>query len=261
MEGFRGAVRQEAVRPLERTDAAPAAYVERQGSEVRFTGRGVAAHPRDGHAHAARVPSSRWQSAKRVVDPVLAGLLLVVLLPIMVLIAILIRLDTPGPVFFRQRRHGKDREPFTLLKFRTMYDGVSPELHRKYVESLATAEVDGAGLKKLADDPRVTRVGRALRKSSLDELPQLLNVVLGDMALVGPRPAIAYELPLYAAADFERFDVLPGLTGLWQVSGRSELGFREMLELDVAYARDPSLRRDAAIMARTPLALVRGRAA
>ncbi len=201
-----------------------------------------------------------WSRVKRCVDPVAAALLLLVLLPLLVLIAIAIKLESRGPVLFRQRRHGLGGAPFTVLKFRTMHDGVSPELHRRYIESLA-AGAEQAGLKKLTRDPRVTRVGGMLRKTSLDELPQLFNVVRGEMAIVGPRPAITYELDFYGDQDFDRFRVRPGLTGLWQVSGRSELGFQEMLALDAEYARDPTFRADAAIIARTPLALVRGRAA
>jgi lipopolysaccharide/colanic/teichoic acid biosynthesis glycosyltransferase len=146
-----------------------------------------------------------------------AALALVMLLAlVLVIVAIAIRLDSPGPVFFRQRRRGLGGRPFTVLKFRTMADGASPEVHRHYIEQLAAGEAGGPGLKKLTDDPRVTRVGRVLRKLSLDELPQLANVVAGQMSLVGPRPAIDYELEHYQPHHYERFEVKPGLTGLWR---------------------------------------------
>jgi len=200
----------------------------------------------------------RWQQAKRVIDPVLAGLILVVISPLMLLIALAIRLDSRGPVFFRQRRIGLRMRDFECLKFRTMIVDASPELHQRYIAELVSADGDGMdGLKKLTDDPRVTRVGRFLRSTSLDELPQLLNVLAGRMALVGPRPSIAYELEHYDAVHFDRFTVLPGMTGLWQVSGRNELGFREMLELDVRYARTTSPWVDLQILVRTPITLVR----
>ena len=202
-----------------------------------------------------------WERAKRCLDVALSVLLVLAMLPVLLLIAIAIKIDSPGPVLFRQRRHGRHRNPFMVLKFRTMRADASPEMHRQYIASLASGQAQDDGLKKLQMDPRVTRVGRLLRKTSLDELPQLVNVIRGEMSLVGPRPAIDYELEFYDDDHFERFRVRPGLTGLWQVSGRNELGFREMLALDVEYAREPTLKRDAMILARTPLALIRGRAA
>ncbi len=200
-------------------------------------------------------PYRRW------LDAAVAVLLLLILLPVLILAAIAIKIDSPGPVLFRQRRRGRDRRPFTVLKFRTMHAGVSAELHQQYIARLAAGEDDDGGLKKLTVDPRVTRVGSLLRKTSIDELPQFINVIRGEMSIVGPRPAIDYELEFYTEADFDRFRVRPGLTGLWQVSGRSELGFREMLALDAEYARSPSLKADAIIVARTPGALLRRRAA
>jgi lipopolysaccharide/colanic/teichoic acid biosynthesis glycosyltransferase len=201
-----------------------------------------------------------WEICKRLLDVALAVAFLAAMLPILVLIAVLVRLDSPGPVLFRQVRFGRDRRPFVVLKFRTMTDGASSDAHREYIAGLARANADQGGLKKLTHDPRVTRVGSFLRSSSLDELPQLLNVVTGDMSVIGPRPAIDYELEHYEPSDFARFDVRPGLTGLWQVSGRSELGFREMLALDAEYARTTGPLVDARILARTPLELLRRRA-
>jgi exopolysaccharide production protein ExoY len=138
--------------------------------------------------------------------------------------------------------------------------GVSPDLHRHFIARLAETGGD-CGLKKLVEDPRVTRVGRFLRRTSVDELPQLLNVVAGHMSLVGPRPAIAYELEHYYPAHFDRFAVRPGLTGLWQVSGRNALGFSEMLDLDSEYTRSVGPVADLRILARTPAALLSRRAA
>jgi lipopolysaccharide/colanic/teichoic acid biosynthesis glycosyltransferase len=206
--------------------------------------------------------SGVWAGGKRTLDLVLALVLLVVMLPVLLLVALAVKIDSRGPVFFRQDRYGRGMKEFAVMKFRTMRHGASEELHKEYIRQLMTAEADEeTGLKKLTKDPRVTRVGAFLRKTSLDELPQLFNVVAGQMSLVGPRPALAYELEHYEPTHFERFAVRPGLTGLWQVSGRSELGFREMLDLDAAYARDAGPKMDLQILARTPITLVRRSAA
>ena len=205
----------------------------------------------------------RWQQAKRILDPVLALGILVVLSPLMLLIALAIRLDSGGPVLFRQRRIGREMRRFTCLKFRTMAHNAPDDVHRRYIAQLVHGEGDSqnGGLKKLTVDSRVTRAGRLLRSTSLDELPQLLNVIVGDMALVGPRPSIDYELEHYEPDHFERFTARPGLTGLWQVSGRNSLGFREMLDLDVRYARTNGPLMDLQILLRTPITLVRKHAA
>ncbi|HEV2771097.1 MAG TPA: sugar transferase [Solirubrobacteraceae bacterium] len=206
---------------------------------------------------------SPWAVAKRGIDLVVALLLLLLLVPLLALLALLVRLDTPGPVLFRQTRQGRGRRPFTVFKFRTMSHGAAADLHRRYIAQLAQegSTAPAGELKKLTADPRVTRAGRVLRKTSLDELPQLINVVRGEMSLVGPRPALDYELEHYRPEHFERFEVRPGITGLWQVSGRSALSFHEMLDLDSEYARRQGPLVDAAILARTPVAVVRGRAA
>lgn len=205
--------------------------------------------------------SNGWQRAKRVFDILLASVLLVALSPLLLAIAIAIKLDTPGPALFRQERCGRGRRRFIVLKFRTMHDGASPAAHRRYIAQVAGAEAAGPGLKKLTGDVRVTSVGGWLRRMSLDELPQLVNVVRGDMAIIGPRPALEYELEHYEDRHYARFAVRPGLTGLWQVSGRSSIGFVGMLELDAEYAHTASARLDAIILLRTPLALLRGKAA
>jgi lipopolysaccharide/colanic/teichoic acid biosynthesis glycosyltransferase len=200
-------------------------------------------------------------AAKRVFDVVFALLLLLVVAPMMLVVALFVKLESPGPVFFHQRRLGKNMRPFSMLKFRTMAVDSSSEIHEEFIAALALEEVPTRdGLKKLVDDPRVTRVGRVLRKLSVDELPQLLHVLSGRMSIVGPRPALEYEVPHYAPVHYRRFHVRPGLTGLWQVSGRSELGFIDMLELDVEYANSVNLLTDLRIMALTPRAAISGTA-
>jgi lipopolysaccharide/colanic/teichoic acid biosynthesis glycosyltransferase len=193
--------------------------------------------------------------ACRAIDLVIAPVLLVLLSPVLIAIAIAIRLDSSGPVLFRQRRLGRGMRPFTVLKFRTMRQGVSQELHREFVISLIAGDepgrVDGKPQFKLSVDPRVTRLGHFLRRSSLDELPQLFNVLRGDMSLVGPRPAIEYEVEHYPAAWLARFGVKPGLTGLWQVSGRSELAMADMVRLDIEYAERRSAWLNLSILLRT----------
>ena len=193
-------------------------------------------------------------------DAVLAALLLVLFSPLFALIALAIKMDTRGPVLFKQARLGRRLEEFTVLKFRTMKFDSSPELHREYIAKLAAGKADEDELKKLTSDPRVTRTGGLLRRTSLDELPQLVNVLRGDMALVGPRPALEYELEHYQDRHFERFAVKPGMTGLWQVSGRNRVGFTEMLDLDVDYARTSNLLLDLRILAKTPVAAITGAA-
>lgn len=201
-----------------------------------------------------------WQlRAKRVLDVIFSLVLILLLIPMMLLTALIIRLDSRGPIFFRQRRLGRDMKGFTVLKFRTMQADASSELHQRFVAELCRDDgpAESDGVKKLTQDPRVTRAGRVLRGLSIDELPQLFNVLAGEMSLVGPRPAIEYELEHYCQDHFARFKVRPGLTGLWQVSGRSSLGFTEMLELDAMYANDANLSSDLKILARTPLAAFR----
>jgi lipopolysaccharide/colanic/teichoic acid biosynthesis glycosyltransferase len=188
-----------------------------------------------------------------------ASLGLLCVAPIFLFAALAIRLDSEGPVFFRQRRVGRGGEDFTMLKFRSMYVHATPDTHMRYVAELAssTGAPTRGNLCKLTGDPRVTRVGAFLRRTSIDELPQLLNVITGQMSLVGPRPAVRYELEHYRPEHFERFEVRPGITGLWQVSGRNRLGFNEMLDLDVAYVRQRGLASDVWLLLRTPLAVLR----
>jgi lipopolysaccharide/colanic/teichoic acid biosynthesis glycosyltransferase len=198
--------------------------------------------------------------AARVLDLTIAGLVLLVLVPVIALTVLAVRLSSPGPVLFRQRRLGRGMRPFTVLKFRTMRADADSKLHREYVRSLINADPaphEHGELYKLVVDPRVTKVGRFLRSWSLDEVPQLLNVLRGDMSLVGPRPVIEYEVEQYPDWYLQRFAVKPGLTGLWQVSGRNERTYEEMIRFDVEYAERRSLWLDLRILARTALVVMR----
>ena len=193
--------------------------------------------------------------ACRLLDVTVAMLLLIALAPLMVVIAGAIQLDSPGPVLFRQRRLGRSLTPFTVHKFRSMRDGVSDAVHKEFVLGLIAGaqptKTRGNARFKLVADDRVTRVGRILRRASLDELPQLWNVVRGQMSLVGPRPPIQYEVEHYPPNWFVRFDVKPGVTGLWQVSGRSELTHEQMIKLDAEYVGRRSLWLNLWILVRT----------
>jgi exopolysaccharide biosynthesis polyprenyl glycosylphosphotransferase len=205
-----------------------------------------------------RIPRSS-QMAKRALDVVVAGIVVVCAATVLLLIALAVTLDSPGPVLFRQRRLGKDMREFTVLKFRTMHLDVDESAHRAFIaETMDPGATVGAnGLYKLDRRDAVTRVGRWLRKTSLDEFPQLFNVLRGDMSLVGPRPCLAYEVEHFAPHHFDRFLVPAGLTGLWQVSARAHSTFAEALELDVLYAHSWSLGLDLELLAKTPLQLVR----
>lgn len=191
----------------------------------------------------------------RILDVLVATAALVVLAPVMLVVAAVVRLDSPGPVFFRQRRVGRSLRPFTIYKFRTMTNGASHDVHRAFVLDLIAgakpAATNGEQRFKLTQDARVTKAGRILRRTSLDELPQLWNVLRGEMSLVGPRPAIPYEVEHYPAHWLRRFDVKPGLTGLWQVSGRSRVALEDMIKLDIAYAERRSLLFNLWILVRT----------
>jgi lipopolysaccharide/colanic/teichoic acid biosynthesis glycosyltransferase len=173
------------------------------------------------------------------------------------LIGLLIKLDSNGGVFYTQERVGMDGRLFLLYKFRTMKAGADPEIHKEYqkafIEGRAEANLGDTGKPtyKLLSDPRVTRVGKWLRRTSLDEVPQLLNVLMSDMSIVGPRPPIAYEVEAYALWHRKRLDMKPGLTGLWQVSGRNRLPFEEMVRLDLYYIENWSLLLDVKIILRT----------
>jgi exopolysaccharide biosynthesis polyprenyl glycosylphosphotransferase len=196
---------------------------------------------------------------KRAGDIVGALIGLALTAPIFALAAWKIRRESPGPVFFRQTRLGQDMQEFTLLKFRTMRTDVDQSVHKKYIEETmsANAEIGENGLYKLDRSDAITRFGRILRKTSLDELPQLINVLRGEMSLVGPRPCLDYETEHFAPHHFERFLVPQGITGLWQVTARAHATFGEALDMDVAYARNWSLGLDLWLLVRTPLEVLR----
>lgn len=206
-----------------------------------------------------RAPA-RWERpARRAVDLAGAVAALVLLGPPMLAIAAAVRLTSRGPALFRQTRVGESGRPFTMYKFRTMRLGGSDAAHRELIaRELRGEDTSVAGSWKVDADPRVTLVGGWLRRTSLDELPQLINVARGEMSLVGPRPCLPWEAEMFPAEYAERFAVRPGLTGLWQVSGRSTMGTLDMLELDREYARQWGVRGDLAILARTVPSLLRG---
>jgi len=188
-----------------------------------------------------------WNLAvKRAIDVVVAGLGLVVLSPLLLLIAIVIRLDSPGAAVFSQTRVGRGGHAFTVLKFRTMREGAEQE-----VQSLFALNEAGGPLFKIKNDPRLTKVGQFLRRTSLDELPQLYNVLRGEMSLIGPRPGLPSEVAQYQDWHRKRLETWPGITGLWQVSGRSDLSFDEMVLLDIYYIENWSLWMDLQIALRT----------
>lgn len=191
----------------------------------------------------------RYQRVKRVFDLIVSISALPILLPAMVIVGLLIWLDDPGPVFFRQYRTGKGGRRFAMYKFRTMVTNAE-ELKMKYAHLNELTWPDF----KITDDPRVTRIGRFLRKSSLDELPQVLNVIKGDMSLVGPRPT-SFDVSTYSLLHTERLEVLPGITGLWQISGRSDVDFDQRLLLDIEYIEKQSLWLDIKILFRTVFAV------
>ncbi len=229
---------------------------------------GSVLHPEISQPHAAQKTALL---AKRVIDIVGSICALILAAPALVAIVIAIKFTSKGPVLFRQRRVGLYGNPFTFLKFRSMYVGNNHAIHQEYVKGLiagtpaqAKAQKEHPGeakpvVYKLINDPRVTPVGRFLRKSSLDELPQFFNVLKGEMSLVGPRPPIPYEVESYAIWHRRRLlEVKPGITGLWQVMGRSRTTFDDMVRFDVEYATSWSLWLDIKILLKTPLAVFAG---
>jgi exopolysaccharide biosynthesis polyprenyl glycosylphosphotransferase len=208
--------------------------------------------------------SSGARLLKRTCDIVISSLAIILLLPLWLLVALLIKLDSKGPVFYTQERVGMDGRLFLVFKFRTMKAGADSELHRQYqkafIEGRAEANLgaDDKPTYKLLADPRITRIGKILRRTSLDEVPQLLNVLMGEMSVVGPRPPIPYEVEAYELWHRKRLDMKPGLTGLWQVSGRNRLPFEDMVRLDLYYIENWSLLLDLKIILRTGLVMIGG---
>jgi len=200
---------------------------------------------------------------KRVIDIVIASALIVVFGPLMLLIAIGIRISSPGPVLYTQRRIGKDGKPFEMLKFRSMQVKNDPDLHREYVQKLIRENTQpramGKQSLKLTRDVRITGMGKYLRKFSLDELPQFFNVLRGEMSLVGPRPPLPYEYEVYSEWHKRRLSVRPGITGLWQTVAHNTVCFDEMVEIDLKYIRSISLWLDLKIMLETPIEMIKGK--
>ena len=230
--------------------------------------------------HGDSIPSSlfeagderpTWQrilrdAVKRALDIVGSGALLMACAPLFLVLATLVKLSSKGSVFFRQLRVGQSGRPFVMFKFRTMEVNADPNIHQQYVEqfiqSRAPFDSGEAVAFKIVDDPRVTPLGRFLRRSSLDELPQFWNVLKGNMSLVGPRPPLPYEVAKYKPWHRRRvFEAKPGITGLWQVTGRSRTTFDEMVRLDLRYARNYSLWTDLKILLATPRAVISGEGA
>lgn len=209
------------------------------------------------------VSGTGYKPLKRGVDLLCASGLLLLFSPLMALIAIAIKLHSPGPVFYRQRRVGKHGVPFMMLKFRSMHSGNDSNIHRDHVRRLIRENIrpEDLGLTslKLGRDPRVTPLGRWLRALSLDELPQFINVLQGEMSLVGPRPPLPYEFEEYQEWHKHRLSVLPGVTGIWQVTARNLVSFDDMVRLDLAYIETMSLWLDLSILVRTPVAMLNGK--
>ncbi len=198
-------------------------------------------------------------AVKRAVDIMVSLVVLLLALPVLVVTMIAIWVDTPGSPLFEQIRVGRDGEGFRLFKLRTMVSGNNDSDHHAYVTALIRGEAEQqGGMFKMAADPRVTRVGRVLRRFSIDELPQLWNVLRGDMSIVGPRPPLPYEVDLYSDRDWLRLRVKPGVTGLWQVTGRATMSFSEMVDLDIRYWESWSFRLELSILLRTPWVVVTG---
>lgn len=209
-----------------------------------------------------RRPRSAWwtkgafQTVKRACDLALTSVGLLVVSPLFIGTAIAIKATSPGPIFFRQERVGYNGKRFSMLKFRSMY--VDAEARRN--ELLKSSDRGGICFKQ-KDDPRITRVGKFMRRYSLDELPQILNVLFGDMSLVGPRPALPEEVAAYSPHAMKRLDAVPGITGVWQVSGRADIDFDRMVEMDIAYSRSNNILLDFLLLALTACAVVSGRGA
>ena len=209
------------------------------------------------------------RKTKRAMDVVGSLAALVLLSPLFLFIALAIKLTSKGPILFRQRRIGQHGKSFTFLKFRSMYVGNDPSIHQEYVKQLIAGKAErqsssenGEGVYKLTKDPRVTSIGAFLRKTSLDEIPQFMNVLRGEMSLVGPRPPVPYEVESYDFWHRRRvLEAKPGITGLWQVKGRSRVKFDDMVRLDLEYARTWSPWLDVKIMLQTPGAMVIGEGA
>jgi len=205
-----------------------------------------------------------YMRTKRILDVLFTLLILIPLCITIVIVAIIIRLDSAGPIFFRQKRVGLDGDEFVMLKFRTMYVESDDSIHRgaiaKYMSGQKLSEGTTPDLSyKQGDDPRITKIGKFLRKTSIDELPQFFNVLRGEMTLVGSRPPLPYEVERYSSYDRLRLCAKPGLTGPWQIYGRSRVPFQDMVEMDIAYLQRQSLREDLKLIVLTVPVMILGR--
>jgi lipopolysaccharide/colanic/teichoic acid biosynthesis glycosyltransferase len=209
----------------------------------------------------------RYDPVKRLLDVFLSAVLLTLLSPVFLFVAALVKLTSHGPVLFKQQRIGQMMEPFMMLKFRTMELNAAPSIHQEFVSAFIAGgqseeAADPNRVFKIVKDPRVTTVGHLLRRTSIDELPQLWNVLRGDMSLVGPRPPLPYEVAQYKAWHLRRIaEAKPGVTGLWQVKGRSRTTFDEMVRLDLRYVKKRSFWTDLRILLETPRAVISGKGA
>lgn len=212
--------------------------------------------------------SAVQRGLKRSLDVMVAFTALTMLVPLFSVVALLIKATSKGPVFFKQQRIGYSGKPFTMYKFRSMKTDSDPAIHKAYVQQLIKQgsgnDVEGKVVQvfKIKNDPRLTPIGGLLRKTSIDELPQLINVLIGNMSLVGPRPPVAYEVEAYDVWHRRRLlDAIPGITGLWQVEGRSRTTFDEMVRMDIRYSQEWSLWLDMKLIMKTPAAVVTGKGA
>lgn len=205
-----------------------------------------------------------YEIVKRCIDIILSVLFLLIVSPTMVIIAILIKIESKGPVLYRSIRIGKNGRSFSIYKFRTMVIATDDRKHNEYVRNLLSGELGpekGGVLFKIKNDPIITRIGKFLRRMNLDELPQFINVLIGDMSIVGTRAALPYEVDQYEDWQKERLSVKPGITGIWQISGRSSITFREMVMLDIYYIKQRSIWLDILIMLKTIPVMLFGRSA
>ena len=211
------------------------------------------------------MPANGYLPMKRVLDVCLAMFSILLFGALMLAIALGIRISSPGPIFYRQKRIGKDSIPFDMLKFRSMQVKNNPDLHREHVQKLIKQNMHpldlGKNSLKMTGDPRITGVGKYLRKFSLDELPQFFNVLKGEMSIVGPRPSLPYEYEVYEEWHKQRLIVLPGITGLWQVTARNTIPFNEMVCIDLNYIQSMNLWLDLKIIILTPIEMIRGKGA
>lgn len=213
----------------------------------------------------ARRGTRVYPIVKRFVETILALILLILLAPLLLLLSAAVRLNSPGPTIFRQVRIGRDGKPFTCYKFRSMYSGIDSSTHLAFLSAFVKNDLTGVAddqpIFKPVKSDQVTAVGRFLRKSSLDELPQLINVIKGDMSFIGPRPNVPAEVEAYQSWHRRRLEIMPGITGLAQVNGRSGISFDQIVEYDIAYIENESLMLDLRILRQTVPLVLRGKGA